>query len=361
MSKTPTSRVWAAVRGVCIAAACAQIVSGTAVAQSTPSNSAPAQDAPKTPPQAIGPGAQPRPTTPAPSSTEPETPTGVFDEHVDGKAAVEKLKAAAFNTNTRVLIVWGTNAGERGGRLKLAMETNDIERMLDMEYQAIWLNVGAGPNAEANRALAATMKAKISDEAGELPSMTVLDCTGEVLGHQGGKKLLDPARSKSRPTFSVIAIHDFLHLHMVDRVKVEDEVHAATKNAAASGKGLLVWFSEHRERWSDKFEQLLARSEVKAAIEPHVHVLKINLSRTTNGWEYVEKFIPKPQSLPLYMTFAEPGKPAALSQPAGKDNIGMPTDSEEVARLVTMIRGVAPKMTDGQASELSRVLLAGGK
>lgn len=309
-------------------------------------------------PSSVGPGAPQRSGSAGPTGpSEPETPKNVFDSDTKLTEWLEGAKARARERKTRILIVWGTNADELGPKLKMVMSTPGNQRILDMEYQEFWAEIGTGAQAEANRALAASVNAKVTPK--DMPFLSVLDEQGAVVGGRSSKKLLDPKRSEVRPTFGLLYVQDFLNEHKVDSVVVADAIQAAAKAADAKGRNLFVWFGEFEERWSDRFGALMKRPDVHSAIAAHLDILFIDLARTTDGWDYVEKLIPKPQSLPLFMVVGSDGRPIALSQPPGRDNIGFPSDASEIAQMVAAIRAGSPKMTDAQAGELSKALLAG--
>lgn len=306
-------------------------------------------------------GPKPAPGGGPPSTTDDQFTGLAFDVKTDLAKWIEEAKPRAAAGRKRLLIVWGTNADEMGGKLRTVLSTPDNTRLLGLEFETFWAEVGEGAQAAANKALARTIEAKYKPGAGELPYMTILDDQGVRVDGKSTSKMLDVERSRMRPVYALTRVQEFLTENMTDRLDVGAAVIDGAKSAAREGKALFVWFGEHEERWSERFASLLSRQDVKAAMEPHVRVLAIDLSRTDKGWSYVEEVMPSPQSLPLFMTTDGAGRPVGLSQPKDKANIGMPTDSEEVARLVAMIRAVSTKMTDAQASELSRALLEGAK
>lgn len=307
--------------------------------------------------------AQPRSPQPAPGGGPPDTltpdvPTGpVFDGTSDLARWIEETRPKAAAGRRRLLIILGTNTDEMGPKLKALLSTPDNTRLLSAEFDTFWAEIAQGERAKPNLELAAKLDKKF--KAGEMPYLMILDDKGELVAGRSSSKMLDLERSRSKPVYMLTRVQEFLTENMTDRLDVASTVSDAARSAGAEGKALFVWFGEREERWSERFEQLLQRPDVRAVMEKHVRVLGIDLSRTDKGWSYVEGIMPSPQSLPLFMTTSPSGRPIALSQPPGKTNIGMPTDSEEIARLVAMLRAAAPKMTDGEATELSKALLLG--
>lgn len=319
------------------------------------------QGNPSRPPEKFIGGPKAAPGGGPPETTDDQFQGLAFDAKADLAKWIEDAKPRAAAGRKRLLIIWGTNADEMGGKLRTVLSTPDNTRLLRLEFETFWAEVGEGPQASANKALARTIEAKYKPGAGEMPYVTILDDEGKRVDGKSTSKMLDEERSRMRPVYALTRVQEFLTENMTDRLDVGAAVIDGAKSASRDGKALFVWFGEHEERWSERFGELMSRADVKAAMEAHVRVVGIDLSRTDKGWAYVEEMIPNPQSLPLFMTTDGAGRPVGLSQTKDKANIGMPTDSEEVARMVTLIRGVSAKMTDAQASELSRVLLEGSK
>ena len=187
-------------------------------------------------------------------------------------------------------------------------------------------------------------------ERDDLADQAVLDAQDQLVTQQEtgsleeGRKH-DPAKVKA-----------FLEKWKPEPLHAKRVLDDALATAGREDKRVFLKFSAQSCGWCVKFDQLLARPEVDAALRADLVVVTIDFDRMTGvadvAKRYQERDVPTSN---WYAVFAPDGKTLFRSEipmpdPQPGRSIGFPTQPEEVEHVVKMLTDGRKRMTDEEAA-----------
>ncbi len=325
------------------------------MAMAQPGGSAPSQ--PQQPPPTIGPrslsgapAAQPIPLPP-----KPKPPASPLDPKLDVKAAMREANRIAIEHGRRVLVVWAVDPeAEFTGYFVEMMRLPDMQKLLGLEFETVWVETGKSERGAANRELAHYFGAELKGDE-QHAWLTVLEPAGKVLANKNGEELIDALRKRA---YSVIKAEDFLRPLAAKPPAAQDILDRSSAQAKESKKFVFLTFGEVADEWSGKFKKWLAQPEVVASLGKYAVVSHIELLRDVGAIELMEKVGGvKVQSLPWFVLVGADGKMIATSQTEKMPNIGFPVDDGELGEFLGMLKKAAPGMTDEDSRAIRQSLV----
>lgn len=281
-----------------------------------------------------------------------DTRPAPFDERTTLPMDLTSACKRAGAAGQRVLVIWGRNGAERTPKLVSAVNLPDNLKLLALDYQVLWVNVGEGPSAARNLELASVFGVETTKDA-EHPAMSIHGPDGLPVARTG----VEAFGEADRPgNYSPLKFQDFITAHKPPQPPAQQLVDDAATKAKAESKAVFVRFYEYGDEWAEKFETLLALPEVAKIVSAHTVPVRLHVQRNAGTMDVLGRFMPRAESYPLYIVLDPGGKALAMSQPDGKANIGFPTDDQEIARFVELL-GVGPsKLSGDEAAKLTQVL-----
>jgi hypothetical protein len=288
--------------------------------------------------------------------TPPPPAYSPLDGKLDVSAAIEAAKKQADAKGGRVLVVWAADPEAMMTKsLVEAMQTEDVRKLLGLEFVVVWAEIGKSDQATKNRKLAKGFGADVK-ATDKHATLTVLDVAGKPLGAETTAVMEDASRPGA---YSVLKIQDFLIPLKAPAPETRAMVDGAVAKAKAGGKGVLVVFGEWGNKWTERFRGWLAQPEVAKAMAPSIVVTHVELLRDKGAFEVMESLGGvKVQSLPWFAVLRSDGKVAGLSQTEKIPNIGFPTDDEEIGVFLDLLRKGNPGLSEADAKAIRESLVA---
>lgn len=308
----------------------------------------------RAPPQQLHPMGSPKLVTPG-LPAKPKEPLSPLEGVADVRAAIESAKQRAAARGVRVLVVWASGPKEDQTRTFVEMmATNDMRRLVGMEFETVWAECGKSEKSAANRELAKSLGVEVK-EADEHAMLAVLDASGKLLGSKNSAEMLDEVRRRS---YSVLKVQDFLNPLKAPPPIAKELLGAAIAKARESKRAVLATFGEFGDEWSGAFTKWLARPEVVRAMGSSVVVVPIELMRDKGATDLMgELGGVRVQSLPWFVLVGADGKPIIASQTEKTPNIGFPTDDGEIGVFLGMLKQAAPGMKDEDSAAIRASLV----
>ncbi len=315
------------------------------------------------PPQQLHPVGSPKQAIP-PLPPKPKEPASPLDGAGDVRVMIESAKQRAATRGVRVLTVWASGPKEEMTRLFVEMmETNDMRRLLGMEFETVWAECGKSERGATNREIAKSLDVEVK-EGDPHAMLVVLDADGKVLGKRSAEEILgiksvEELNGEQRGrAYSVLKLQDFLNPLKAPAPVAKDLFNGALARAKESKRAVLVTFGEFGDEWSVAFSKWLAQPEVAKAIGAYAVVAPIELLRDKKGTDLmVELGGVGVQSLPWFVFVGADGKPIAASQSEKAANIGFPTDDGEIGVFLGMLKQAAPGLKEGDSAAIRASLV----
>ncbi len=306
------------------------------------------------PPQQLHPVGSPKQAIPA-LPPKPKEPPSPLDGAGDVRAMIEGAKQRATTRGVRVLTIWASGPKEETTRLFVEMtETNDMRRLLGMEFETVWAECGKSERGAANREVAKSFEVEVK-EADAHSMLAVLDGSGKVLGSKSAEEMVDAERGRA---YSVLKLQDFLNPLKAPAPVAKELFSGALARAKESKRVVLATFGEFGDEWSVAFTKWLTQPEVARAIGAYAVVTPIELLRDKKGTDLmVELGGVHVQSLPWFVFVGGDGKPIVASQTEKVPNIGFPTDDGEIGVLLGMLKQAAPGIKEEDSAAIRASLV----
>ena len=282
----------------------------------------------------------------------------VYDEKADAKADVEKALRLAKKDNQRVLIQWG------GNWCSWCILLNDrfkkdpkLAKELLYEYRVVHVDIG---HNDKNLDLAKRFEATFT---GGVPFLTVLDAEGKVLANQR----TDPFETKNADGKEGKNGHDpvkllaFLKEHEAKPLQAEAVMQSGLAEAAKSDRLVLLHFGAPWCGWCRRLEAWMARPEIATILEKEFVDLKIDVDRMPGGKAILDGYNAKAKGIPWFAFVDSKGKAVAMSDDAKGNNIGFPSEPEEIKHFTKMLETTHRKLTQADIEQLAASLRAEAK
>jgi hypothetical protein len=310
---------------------------------------------------------------------QPETPPRpqVFDPNLNAVSAIDAAIARARPLQKNVLIIWGEESQTRPtDMLYYILNYADMPIDLHYEYELVKVEIGEGPNAEANLALAKSMKVPVRDK-GEVRHavMTAIDLDKKVLANKPFDETVITRSGEN--VYDIHTIKPFLNSHKPTLISADAILAKALEEAKSSHKGVMLRFHEPWCIWCKRLDAVLARPEVNAAMSSAYILADVDTARNPSGMALLtrvgNKFV---EGLPYYVFLDENGEVVSRSQPEppaapdadkpspdnpGKTtrkregpppnaphNIGFPTTDSEIAAFEQLLKTSKPPLAAPQ-------------
>ena len=132
----------------------------------------------------------------------------------------------------------------------------------------------------------------------------------------------------------------------------QELMQAATAQAAAGNKNILVVFHASWCGWCQKFEAMLTDKQIGPIIDKYFVVVRLDVQErgakaalnTPGGDQIMVKAGVDKAGLPLLAMFDRKGELIVNSMRPGGDNIGYPAKPEEIAWFMEMLNRSAPQI-----------------
>lgn len=314
---------------------------------------------PAQPPQPSQPPQPPQPP-PQPGSLNPGAPRPIppqfvkrpppLDPAMDVRKAMESAQAQAAAESRRVLVIWVSQPlGEWSDKMALFMRSADMQQLLGMEFALLWVQTGECDRAEANRAIAKEHGVTLKGDE-EHAVLTVIDGAGKALASKSGLDLVDKNR---RGAYGSVLVPQFLNPLRQPIPTGEELLRDAQTKASSDKRCIFLCFGQWGDEWSAKFKAWLAQPEVAPILAKHSVVVHIDLLRHGDGLALMDRMGGKRvMTLPWWAIVGADGKPIATSESAQMPNIGFPTDDQEIAAFLDLLKRGSPGMTDADCKTI---------
>ncbi|MCC6320907.1 MAG: thioredoxin family protein [Phycisphaerales bacterium] len=294
-----------------------------------------------------------------------QTPVRPFNADTDVRAAIEAAVTRAAGDNKRVLVIWGDNASVWAPKMLEYVQRPTIRTALLYYYEVVWADIADPTIGPINMALCQSYGADPAPETGKkaMPYFTVIDSLGEKAGKQvlarSSKGMEDTRKlAAGQYDFNQLLLEDFLLEQKREPLVAQRVLDDARSKAKERGLPLLLIFDEVADGWCVRLRAWLAKPEVRPIFDRHFVVTRIDVNRMTDGFKLMDVFAgDKAEVSPWYLFCDAQDKRLAPVVGSEDDNLGFPT-GEEIPRFVAMLRRVAPKMTDDEATAIEASLRA---
>ena len=276
---------------------------------------------------------------PQAAAAQPAKAAPVYDESADATKDVAAAVKRAARENKRVLLDIGGNwCG--WCRLLHDLFTRDVEirSLLRDEYEVVYVDIAHG---EKNRDLLAHYGIKPNG----YPYLAVLGADDKLVTQQETGALEDGPKHDPKK------VKAFLDRWKAAPVDARQALDAALARAADDDKRVFLRFGAPWCGWCHKLDDVLNQPAVDAALRSDFVVIKIDTDRMTGGKDLLQKYQTS-GGIPWYAVLSPGGKVLATSDLKPGNNIGFPTEPEEVAHVVKILTDGRKRMTDGQVATL---------
>jgi len=325
-----------------------QVPPATAPPPATP---APAGDRTPNSPETGKPN-QPRLNRPAPRNQR-KTTVKPYNPDIDVRAAIEAAIKRASTDNKRVLVIWGDNGSVWAERIFDHLRIPAAASATLYHYEIVWADIGDPTIGPINIALAQSYGLNPAPAPGlkEMPSFSVIESIGPDAGkaimNRSSKGLEDARKLKAGQwDFNPGRFEDFLLEHKRSALVASEVMERARAEAKTRGVALMLNFDEVSDGWCIRFRWWLVKPEVRAVLDKHFVVARIDLNRMVDAFKLFDTVSGgKATANPWYVFIDADGKRLAPAAESKEEDLGFPT-GEEIARFTAMLKLAAPKISD---------------
>jgi thioredoxin-related protein len=286
---------------------------------------------------------------PAPGKAAAARPS-IYDKTADAKVQLARAMEKAKHDDKRILLMFGGDWCGWCHKLHgLFQSDREIAHVLSYEYVLVTVDTEA-PNAHE---LLETCKAALpKDELKGFgyPFLTVLDAQGKVVKAQQTDVLEvgdhhDPKK--------VAAFLEQWKVAPRDARRVVDE---ALARASSEDKRVFLTFGAPWCGWCHRLHDWMAQPEIAAILDRDLVIAQVDVDRMTGGKDVLKAYRPEEGGgIPWFAILDAKGKALATSDgPAG--NIGYPAKPDEIGHFLSMIKGQAHRIDDGQLGQIRKSL-----
>jgi thioredoxin-related protein len=280
----------------------------------------------------------------------PQDKKPIYDEKADAKAQIQAALCVAQRDNRRVLIDWGANWCHYCVQLEERFRTDpDLKKALRDEYVVVYVDIDGG---KKNLDLGHHYQF-----VPNMPSLTVLDSAGKVVGKTAGVLHLTKS-ADGKESYDSKQLLEFLTTHKAEPLKAEAVLQAAMKEAARTEREVFLHFGAPWCGWCLRLEAWLAQPGIAAIIGKDFVDVKIDQDRMIGGKELLDRYNAKKNGgIPWFVFLDAKGKVVVTSD-GPKGNIGFPYEPHEIDYFMVMLKTARHRITGDDMEVLRRSLVA---
>jgi uncharacterized protein YyaL (SSP411 family) len=262
------------------------------------------------------------------------TTAPVYDESANAANDIAAAVRRAGYEHQRVLLDIGGNWCHWCTLLHDLFNTDaQIKDVLRAEYQVIYVDEGKNGDLLTHYGI----------NANAYPYLAILGPDNKLVTQQ------ETGALENGPKHDPQKVLNFLNKWKSSPLDAQAVYDVALRQAAAQDKRVFLRFGAPWCGWCHKLDNVLYQPAVTAAVESDFIMVKIDTQRMTGADAIAKKFAPN-DGIPWYAILTPDGTIVSTSDLTPGNNIGFPTEPNEVDHAVHMLTDGRRRMTDAQVA-----------
>ncbi|MEK6799232.1 MAG: thioredoxin family protein [Planctomycetota bacterium] len=254
----------------------------------------------------------------------------IYDTKADGEKQIADALTAAKSDGRRVLLQFGANWCIWCHWLHTVLTTDPkIAKVVKDDYLLVLIDIDDVDGKRHNDAIDERFGRPTKSG---VPAWIVLNANGKMLASVNTEAM---EKGKGYDNEKVLAT---LKQYGKDHPAAEAHLAAATAEAKAQSKNLLVYFSAPWCEWCKRLDAYFARPEVSKALASSFAIVRLDLELNPGASEIAAKYgRGEKDGLPFFLILDASGKQMADSF-GPKGNCGFPVETFEVEHFMSVLK-----------------------
>lgn len=275
----------------------------------------------------------------------------IYDKTADAKVAVARAGERAKHDDKRILLMFGGDWCGWCHKLHDLFKTNrEVAQTLYNEYVLVTVDLEAPNAADLLRTCKEALGKDELQKGVGYPFLAVLDADGKVVTAQRTDPLEEGDHHDPKK------VEAFLTKWQVPAKDANRVLADALAKASSDDKRVFLAFGAPWCGWCHRLHDWMAQPEIAAILDRDLVIAQIDVDRMTGGKEVQKRYQPATSGgIPWFAILDPQGKALATSDGPG-GNIGYPAQPKEIAHFLSMIKGQARRIDEGQVEQLRKSL-----